>query len=414
LIKKAPAYPLYLATQGGFWFCFHLMATISAVYRVQSAGLNPFQLVLVGTVLESAVLLFEIPTGVVADLISRRLSVVIGYILIGLGFILEGSFPLFWTILLAQVTWGIGATFTSGAEEAWLADELGEERLTAVYLRGSQMAQIGTLAGIIASVGLATISLNTPIVAGGAGITVLGLLLALFMPERGFRPAPAADRSSWQNAGSTLRKGLSLVRGRRVLILMMAVALVYGLSSEGLDRLWEAHFLANFTFPQIGGWPPVIWFGFINAGQLLLAMGGIELVRRRLKSNDQASALTALAWISVAMVLSQLLLGLAWRFPVAVGAVWGVFTFRRMSFPLFAAWINKGLKSETRATVLSMRGQADALGQLAGGPIMGAVGNWISLRWAMIGVGILLAPVIFLYMAARRLIRAGTPAASPV
>ena len=56
--------------------------------------------------------------------------------------LLEGSFQLFATILLAQVLWGIGYTFISGAKDAWLADELGEERLTAVYLRGSQVAQI--------------------------------------------------------------------------------------------------------------------------------------------------------------------------------------------------------------------------------------------------------------------------------
>ncbi len=98
-----------------------------------------------GTVLEATVFLFEIPTGLVADVKSRRLSIVVGYALIGLGFIVEGSFPVFAAVALAQVIWGIGYTFTSGATQAWVADEIGEERAGDAYLRGSQAGQVGAL-----------------------------------------------------------------------------------------------------------------------------------------------------------------------------------------------------------------------------------------------------------------------------
>src|SRR5690554_4277442 len=117
---------------------FAIFATVSSVYRIQDAGLNPFQLLLVGTALEAAVFLFEIPTGVVADVYSRRTSIIIGMGLIGAGFMLEGAFPVLATILLAQVVWGIGYTFTSGAEQAWIADELGEAGIGRVYMRGAQ------------------------------------------------------------------------------------------------------------------------------------------------------------------------------------------------------------------------------------------------------------------------------------
>ena len=71
--------------------------------------------------------------------------------------------------------------------------------------------------------------------------------------------------------------------------------------------------------------------------------------------------------------------------------------FRRNSEPLYAAWLNKGLKSEIRATVLSMRGQIDAIGQIVGGPIIGLVATTLSLRAAMVGVSLLLAPTTWLY-----------------
>ncbi|MCK5715293.1 MAG: hypothetical protein KAH64_04960, partial [Nitrosomonadaceae bacterium] len=66
------------------------------------------------------------------------------------------------------------------------------------------------------------------------------------------------------------------MRSSPILKVMMAIALIYGLSSEGLDRLWEAHILANFTFPSIGGLEPVVWFGLINVVQTLLVIIAAE------------------------------------------------------------------------------------------------------------------------------------------
>ena len=118
--KKPRAYSVYLL----FRFCFSLlfsMATVlSMVYHLKVVGLNSLQLVLVGTVLETACFVFEVPTGVVADLYSRRRSVLIGVFLYGAGFLMEGSLPWFGTVLLAQVVWGCGDTFITGALEAWI------------------------------------------------------------------------------------------------------------------------------------------------------------------------------------------------------------------------------------------------------------------------------------------------------
>ncbi len=376
---------------------FTMMSMISAIYRVESAGLNPLQLVLVGTVIEATIFVFEVPTGIIADLYSRRLSVVIGYFLIGLGFILEGAIPLFATILLAQVIWGLGATFTSGAEDAWLADELGESRLTGVYLRGSQFSLAGTFVGIFISVGLGLIALNLPILIGGILIVCLAIFLALFMPETGFSPTPMPERTTWQKMGSTFRSGVDLVRGRAILQIMMVIALVYGLSSEGLDRLWEAHFLTNFTFPTVGNLEPVVWFGLINLVQIVLVILATEFVRRRLKIEDTQTTVRVLLITTILMVASLIVFGLAVSFAVAVAAIWSVAILRRTSAPLYSAWINKGLKPELRATIISMRGQLDAIGQFIGGPIIGAIALGLGLPAAFVGVGLMLLPAIWLY-----------------
>src|SRR5579884_2063679 len=102
-MRRRDAYSVYLIVEAVFSVAVALYGTISTVYRVEAAGLNPLQLVLVGTVLEAAYLIASVPTGALADAFSRRLSIVVGMALYGLGLMLEGAVPRFGVILLAQV-----------------------------------------------------------------------------------------------------------------------------------------------------------------------------------------------------------------------------------------------------------------------------------------------------------------------
>src|SRR6187455_1474235 len=129
--------------------------TLAPVYFVQEVGMDPLQLVLTGTFMEIAYFLFEVPTGVVADSYSRRTSVTVAQVIMGVSLVVTGlvtSVPL---ILAAAALLGFGWTFKSGAIDAWLADEVGPERLGYEYQRGAQVARIFTLVGIGCAVGLA-------------------------------------------------------------------------------------------------------------------------------------------------------------------------------------------------------------------------------------------------------------------
>ena len=114
MIPKLNATKVYLFVEVAASAFFSMMFVSMSLYEVTVAGLTPLQLVLVGTTVELSVFLFEVPTGIVADVYSRRLSIIIGYLVMGVGFLIEGLFPFFVPILLAQVLWGLGYTFTSG------------------------------------------------------------------------------------------------------------------------------------------------------------------------------------------------------------------------------------------------------------------------------------------------------------
>jgi DHA3 family tetracycline resistance protein-like MFS transporter len=157
-------------------FCYAVIFTASALYQINVVGLSALQLVLVGTVLEVVYFLFQIPTGIVADIYSRKWSIIIGFVMIGVAFIIEGLFASFVGVLCAMAMWGIGATFTDGALEAWLTDEVGEAQAGQAFVRGGQVSSMSKICGIFFSTLLMRqFGMALPIVLGAVGWCVLGL-----------------------------------------------------------------------------------------------------------------------------------------------------------------------------------------------------------------------------------------------
>ena len=393
---------LFLAINGGRALFNALVFTINLIYQVQTVGLNPLQLVLVGTVLEVTVVLFEVPTGVVADVYSRRLSVIVGLALVGCGFLLEGSIAMFWAVLGAQVLWGIGYTFVSGALQAWLADEIGVNAAGPVFLRSAQVGLIAGLVGIGASAWLAQSWLQLPIILGGALYISLAAYLALTMPENGFHPTPAEERETLKQLVATARAGLQAVRGNPALRILVGLSLVTGLYSEGYDRLWTPRLLNDFSFPSLFGLgSPVIWFGVIGAGATLTGIAANELARRGRATEVQGRSINWLTLLYGLLPASLLLLAWTRSFWLALLALLAINLCRSTLEPLESAWIVRSTSSAQRATVISLWGQANSLGQAAGGPVLGLVGTVARIPVALTVSSLLLLPAQWLLALAR-------------
>ena len=102
------------------------------------------------------------------------------------------------TILLAQVIMGIGYTFVEGAIEAWLTDEVGEERVGQILLRAGQVGRVAGFVGIGASVAIASLRLNLPLVVAGVLFLAFGGYLVIAMRETRFRRPVRNGAARWQ------------------------------------------------------------------------------------------------------------------------------------------------------------------------------------------------------------------------
>ena len=403
---KLDASKVYLFIEFTASAFFSMMFVSMSLYEATVAGLSPMQLVLVGTALEVSAFVFEIPTGVVADAYSRRLSIIIGYLLMGAGFLVEGLFPAFLPILLAQVIWGLGYTFTSGATQAWITDEIGEEPANKLFLRATQVGLTASLFGMGAAALIGGSNVALPILVGAIGVILIGVTLIFIMPETGFHPTPREDRNNWQHMGHTFNQGMKVVRSQPRLMNIVGVGLFFGLYSEGFDRLWVKHILDTFELPAIFGSNQVAFFSALRVAGSLLTILAMRVVEKRVDTGSPLaigrSMLAATGLISAALIGFALSPWLA----LTLGLYLAIYVLRNVAGPLQSAWVNQKLPSNVRATVHSMFSQVDAFGQMAGGPVVAVIARFASVIAALSTSGLLLTPALLLVGRANRISQA--------
>jgi DHA3 family tetracycline resistance protein-like MFS transporter len=386
---------VYLFIEFSASMFFSMMFVVTSLYEATIAGLTPVQLILVGTTLEVAAFIFEVPTGIVADMYSRKLSIVIGYILMGVGFLIEGFFPAFLPILLAQVVWALGYTFTSGATQAWISDEIGEDEANKIFLRAARVGLFASLIGmgLAAFVGINNVAL--PIQVGAIGVMLIGIILIVIMPERGFHPTPREDRTTWGQMWHTFRQGVNVVRSRPHLMSVVGVGLFYGIYSEGFDRLWVKHLLDTFELPIIFGGNQVAFFAALRIVGAILTILAVRVVEKRVDTSNPIAIGRAMLIVTGLISASLLGFALSQLLLLSLSLYLSISVLRSLAQPLQTAWVNKKLDSNVRATVHSMFGQVDAIGQVMGGPIVAVIAAVGSAVASLVTSSLLLVPAMF-------------------
>jgi MFS transporter, DHA3 family, tetracycline resistance protein len=392
---KLSARSVYLFIEFSASMFFAMMFVVTSLYEVTIAGLTPVQLILVGTTLEVSAFLFEVPTGIVADVYSRRLSIIIGYFLMGLGFLIVGFFPAFLPILLAQVVWGLGYTFTSGATQAWLTDEIGEDSANKLFIRATQVGLFASLIGIGLAMLVGANNVALPIRVGAVGVILIGVILAVIMPETGFHPTPRENRTTWQHMWHTFRQGVQAVHSKPRLMNIVFIGLFFGLYSEGFDRLWVKHLLDNFELPILFGNTQVAFFAALRVAGTILTIFAVRFVEKRVDSTSPLAIGRAMLLVTGGISVALLGFALSPLLLLSLSLYLVIDALRDVQIPLQTAWINHNLDSKVRATVHSMFGQVDAVGQMLGGPIVAVIAAFGSAVASLVTSSLLLTPALF-------------------
>ena len=123
---------------------------------------------------------------------------------------------------------------------------------------------------------------------------------------------------------------------------------------------------------------------------MLIGIATTQIIRRWLDLGNHAVVTWSLFAFTAARALMLVGFALATNLALAIGFLWVASVMQQAFGPVQRAWLNRSLDSSNRATLFSVDGQADALGQIVGGPIVGAIGSGVSIRAALLSSAALL------------------------
>ena len=372
----------------GFWPLFF-------VRLVTEVELTPFQLVALGTVMELSILFGEVPTGVVADVYSRKWSVIISYLIVGAAAIASAFVSPYLLLVVAQIAMGIGNTFETGAETAWVTAEVGgPSAAEPIILRRGRLQLVAGVAGIVFFALLAAVtSLSISLACIGLVYLAWAGFLILRMPETNFVPSRGAG---WSGLTSMLNGGFGEIRRHRVLAILTVAVLIGGLAKEAIDRL-DVQRMVDVGLPS--DIDVVLVIGAIAAANSLMAATFLFVAERRIVDSAVVPVMAALmAGVALGVVvLAQVdVLAIAALALVLQGG------FFAATEPLVTTWTNAFAAERSRATIHSFIGQAEALGEIVGGLALGAVASASGVSAAMTGSAILFALSAAVILSARR------------
>lgn len=370
---------------------------------LMNAGLDILGVMVANAAFTVAQVLFEIPTGVVADTWGRRTSYLLSVSIIMVATILymwvgasRGGILVF---CLASVLLGIGFTFYTGAVDAWMVDALRATgstlRTETVFARAGVVFGISMVIGTTVGGALGQAGLWLPYV-GRTVLLVPALILGIVsMPDLGFE----RRQLRWSNVGGEVRRvaAVGLSHGLRSPLVrsLMLAGCVQGLFGMYGFYSWQRYFL-----DLLGR--DAVWVAGIIAATIGLAgaLGG-ALVRPFMARGPRRSSV--LVWTAAGATACVVVAGLVRVFWVAVPLYVLACLLDGIASPVRMAWLNACIPSRERATLISLNSLFGEAGGTVGQLGLGVVSRSVSIPAAWVLGGALQTLALpFIWMARRR------------
>ena len=335
------------------------------------AGLSNFEAFAANAFFTVGMVIFEIPTGVVADTVGRKASYLLGTITL---VVTTGLYWMLWLWHAPFVWWaivsvllGLGFTFFSGAVEAWLVDALAATGYTgsleAVFGRGLVVTGIAMFSGSVLGGVIAQVTdLGVPFLVR-AGVLVLMFVFAyIVMKDLGFTPDRSAGplKATRNVLTQSIEHGLKKRSVRYV---------IFSAPFAGGVGIYAFYALQPYLL-ELYGDPTAYSIAGLAAAVLSLAQvaGGLLAPRIRSLFRKRTSMVLVASLVSVGILVALGLNSLFWL-AVLLLVVWG-FVFA-VAGPVRQAYLNDMIPSKQRATVLSFDSLFGSLGGVFIQPALG-------------------------------------------
>jgi MFS family permease len=391
----------YYAITGLFNLAMSLIWGIDTLFKM-GAGLDIQQVLLTNAAFTLGSMVFEIPTGVVADTVGRRVSLLLCLVTLFVTTLLYVAIAWrgwgFWAFAWVSVFLGLGYTFYTGAVDAWMVDALKATGYTGsldrVFARGQMFFGGGMLVGTIGGGLLGQVHLYVPYLVRAAIVVPLFVLAWFRMTELGYTPRALELRRVPQEMRRIFVEGLRyglhhpVVRPVMIASLVSMSFMIFGFYS------WQRYFLDLLGRDAV--WVDGVISSLVGlsliAGNVLVAPLS-RVVRTRTGLLMVSAAAQAVLVVACGLLTNFFVV-------VALYLVYGVAI--GVAMPVKQAYLNAHIPSDRRATIISLDSMFASSGGVLGQTLWGGVARTSSIGTAWAGSGATLLLGVPLYWLARR------------
>ena len=352
------------------------------------AGLSFFEVFVANAAFSAGMVVFEVPTGVVADTLGRRVSFLLSVAVLSATTLLYVALAQVDAGVVAfsvvSVAMGLGFTFYSGAMEAWLVDALAVTGFTgaldAVFARAQQITGAAMLVGTIGGGLLGQIDLSVPYVVRAVLLVAVFAIAYAVMHDVGFTPSRLTVAELPSAVARNARDGVTFGWSQRPLrLLMLAACFQLGFF------MWAFYASQPYLLDLLGS--DAVWIaGLVTAGIALSTIAGNQLVE--VLSRRCGRRTTLLLGAAAVETCAAIVLGLVSSFWLALPALLLITAATGVTSPVRQAYLHQVVPSQQRATVVSFDSMIANTGGIGGQVGLGALGENRSIGAAFVAGGV--------------------------
>ena len=359
----------------------------SYVIFLKSFNLSYLEINMVNFFFMIGVVLLEVPTGIFADIFSRKKSYQLGVFICGIGHLSYFVSQNFWNFVLSELVIALGLCFISGSLDAWLISEL---KLSGkhfsqkkIFTTSNIFTTIGQITSGFIGVSLASINLNIPWLIAAIVLTGLGMCILIFMPDNFIRQG-----NNYKDHIALYKKysvnGFLVIKNNSLFLFLTLLGAIGTLAMQPVNMFWQPYFKDEYSLFALG---------FLWTGIKIFSIVGSWLASKI--PNDKIYVyifytyfLTSLPFLLMPLLPAPLLFFLIHE----IG--------RGMESPLRSTFLNQEIKDdEIRATILSYDSMAKKTGAAVGLASSGIIADSIGIphTWFCFALLLFICVLVFLW-----------------
>jgi len=378
---------IYLVIAGLYTLAAAVIWGVNTLFLLD-AGLNIFEVFVANAAFTAGMVIFEIPTGVVADTAGRRASFLLSIVTLLVGTVAyvalaaagAGVIP----FSLVSVLLGLGFTFYSGAVEAWIVDALEATGYTGsldrVFARGGLVTNAAMLVGTVVGGLLGTVDLAIPFIVRSVLLAAVFMVAFVAMKDIGFEPRRVSMSRYPAEMRRVARAGLTYGWSQRSVRLIMIVTFLQAGVFMWLFYAWPPYLLDLLGYDAV-------WVAGVVAGAIAASMMvGNALVEVLARACGKRT--TLLLWSTAIQGIAAIAIGFTSSFWVALPLLLVVTGAMGVVMPVKQAYLNQIIPSKERATVLSLDSMSGSLGGVGSQVGLGAISQAFSIATGFVVGGV--------------------------